>query len=127
MLMLWILAGCDILIMICGSLSGDGAWSYSLYSFLESYAPPYPAAIWLLPFSLVMIYFITNWDKEEEQKEIAKQAIEKLSEEERRKVGEEVVRAITDEVDAQGAMRMIQVELGFSDQEAREFFSKPER
>ena len=70
MLMLWLVAGCDILKMICGSLSGDGAWAYSLYGFLESYAPPYPAAIWLLPFSLVMIYFITSWDKEEEQKEI---------------------------------------------------------
>jgi hypothetical protein len=70
--MLWILAGCDILKMICGSLSGQGSWTYTLYGFLKYYTPPYPTATWLLPFSLVMIFFIVSWGKcnEKEQKAI---------------------------------------------------------
>ncbi len=71
-IMLWILAGCDILKIICGSLSGQGSWTYTLYGFLKYYTPPYPTATWLLPFSLVMIFFIVSWGKgnEKEQKAI---------------------------------------------------------
>ncbi len=61
-IMLWILAGCDILAMFCGSIPGTGTWLNTLRGFLKSYAPPYPAAVWLIPFSLPMIYFIMMWD-----------------------------------------------------------------
>lgn len=61
-IMLWILAGSDVLKMICSSIPGTGSWLNTFHGFLESYAPPYPAATWLLPFSLVMIYFIASWD-----------------------------------------------------------------
>ena len=63
-IMLWILAGCDILAMICSSIPGTGTWLNTFYGFLGTYAPPYPAATCLLPFSLGMIYFIASWDEE---------------------------------------------------------------
>ena len=72
-MMLWIAVGCDILKMFCGSLSGEGSWSYSFYGFLKYYAPPYPAATWLLPFSLVMLYFIVSWGKEKEKSNLTEQ------------------------------------------------------
>ncbi len=74
-IMLWILTGCDILKMICGSLSGQGSWTYTLYGFLKYYAPPYPTATWLLPFSLVMIFFIVSWGKGKEKEQKEKKAI----------------------------------------------------
>lgn len=60
-IMLWIVAGCDIFGMILGSIpGGENAWFNSLEGFLETYGPPYEPALWLLPFSLVMIYFIVK-------------------------------------------------------------------
>lgn len=59
-IMLWILAGSDILKMILTSITGGGMGITTFYAFLENYAPPYPAAVWLLPFSLVIIYFISG-------------------------------------------------------------------
>ena len=57
-IMLWIVAGSDILKMLCTSIPGTASWLNTFHGFLETYAPPYPAAIWLLPFSLVMLHFI---------------------------------------------------------------------
>ena len=82
-IMLWILGGCDILKMFCGSIAST--WpTVTFYGFLKAYAPSYPAAIWLLPFSLVMIYFIVNWDKKEQkERKIVIGAKELLSSNER--------------------------------------------
>jgi len=56
--LLWIVAGCDIFGMICESIPGgeEGPWFNTLGDFLGTYAPPYPPAIFLLPFSLVVIF-----------------------------------------------------------------------
>jgi len=60
-IMIWIVAGCDIFGMITESIPGgeEGGWLNTLEVFLETYAPPYPPAIFLLPFSLVVIYYIS--------------------------------------------------------------------
>jgi len=59
-ILLWIVAGMDIFAMITESIPGgeEGGWFNTLEGFLGTYAPPYPPAIFLLPFSLVVIYFI---------------------------------------------------------------------
>lgn len=58
--LIWIIAGCDIFGRITESIPGgeDGPWFNTLEGFLGTYAPPYPPAIFLLPFSLVAIYYI---------------------------------------------------------------------
>ncbi len=57
-ILIWIVAGCDIFAMITESIPGEEGWFNSLEGFLETYAPPYPPAIILLPFSLIVIYYI---------------------------------------------------------------------
>lgn len=59
-MMIWIIAGCDIFAMITESIPGgeDGAWFNTLDGFIGAYAPPYSPAVLLLPFSLVVIYYI---------------------------------------------------------------------
>lgn len=59
-IMLWIVAGCDIFGRILGSIPGEEGWFNSLEGFLETYGPPYEPALWLLPFSLVIVYFIVK-------------------------------------------------------------------
>lgn len=58
--MLWIVAGCNIFSKITGSIPGEETWFKTLEGFLESYAPPYQPEIWLLPFSLVVLYFVAE-------------------------------------------------------------------
>jgi len=59
-ILIWIVAGCDIFAMITESIPGgeEGPWLNTLEGFLETYSPLYPPAIFLLPFSLVAIYYI---------------------------------------------------------------------
>jgi len=59
-ILIWIMAGCDIFAMITESIPGgeDGPWLNTLPGFLEAYASPYAPAVLLLPFSLVVIYYI---------------------------------------------------------------------
>ena len=59
-ILVWIMAGCDIFARIAESIPGgeEGPWFNSWGDFLGTYAPPYAPAIFLLLFSLVVIYFI---------------------------------------------------------------------
>ncbi len=58
-IMIWIVAGCDIFRRFLESIaSNEATWVNSLDEFLATYGPPYNPALWLLPFSLVIIYFI---------------------------------------------------------------------
>jgi hypothetical protein len=62
--LIWIVAGTDIFAMITESIPGgeEGGWFNTLEGFLGTYAPPYAPAIFLLPFSLVVLYCI-YWRK----------------------------------------------------------------
>ena len=59
-ILIWIMAGCDIFAMITESIPGgeDGPWFNTLNGFIGTYAPPYAPAVLLLPFSLVVVYYI---------------------------------------------------------------------
>lgn len=57
-IMIWVMAGLDIFAMITESIPSEEGWFNSLEGFLETYTPPYAPAIILLPFSLVVIYYI---------------------------------------------------------------------
>ena len=61
-IMIWIVAGMAIWAMIAGSIPGgeEGPWFNPPADFIASYAPPYMPAIFLLPFSLVIIYLIRS-------------------------------------------------------------------
>ncbi len=53
------LAGCDVFARVTESIpGGEEGWFNTLEGFLGVYAPPYPPVIFLLPFSLVVIYYI---------------------------------------------------------------------
>ena len=61
-IMIWIVAGMAIWAMIAGSIPGGegGPWFNPPADFIASYAPPYVPAIFLLPFSLAIIYPIRS-------------------------------------------------------------------
>jgi len=61
-ILIWILAGTDIFVRITESIPGgeEGPWINSLEEFLGTYAPPYPPVIFLLPFSLVILFFLNK-------------------------------------------------------------------
>ena len=62
-ILIWIMAGTDIFGIICSSIPGPegGPWFNSLSGFLKSYAPPYPPVIFILPFSLAVIYYARRY------------------------------------------------------------------
>ncbi len=64
-ILIWILAGTDIFVRITESIPGgeEGPWFNSLEGFLGTYAPPYSPVIFLLPFSLVILFFISKRKK----------------------------------------------------------------
>ncbi|VUT25559.1 MAG: hypothetical protein MOIL_01111 [Candidatus Methanolliviera sp. GoM_oil] len=63
-ILIWIIAGLDIFAMITESIpGGDRSWFNTLEGFLETYAPPYAPAIFLLPFSLVVFYYILKKER----------------------------------------------------------------
>ena len=58
-ILIWIVAGTDIFAMITESIpGGEGGWFNTLEGFFGTYAPPYAPAIFLLPFSLLVLYCI---------------------------------------------------------------------
>lgn len=65
--MIWIIAGMQIFGMILESIPGgeDGGWFNTAEGFLEAYAGPYIPSLLLLPFSLVVIYYIKIRKREE--------------------------------------------------------------
>ena len=58
--MIWIIAGLQIFSMILESIPGgeDGGWLNTAEGFLATYAAPYIPSLFLLPFSLVVVYYI---------------------------------------------------------------------
>ncbi len=64
-ILIWILAGTDIFVRITESIPGgeEGPWFNSLEGFLGTYSPPYPPVIFLLPFSLVILFFMSKRKK----------------------------------------------------------------
>ena len=63
-ILIWIIAGCDIFARISESIPSweeeTGPWFNTLPGFIEAYAPPYTPAVLLLPFSLVVLYYISK-------------------------------------------------------------------
>lgn len=63
-ILIWIIAGCDIFARITESIPSweeeTGPWFNTLPGFIEAYAPPYAPAVLLLPFSLVVLYYISK-------------------------------------------------------------------
>lgn len=60
-IMVWIIAGTDIFARFCESVpAGEEAPEFfnSLAGFIGGFAPPFPPAILLLPFTLVIAYFV---------------------------------------------------------------------
>lgn len=57
-IMLWIIAGCDIFARIMESIPNGAGGLNTLEGFLATYGPPYSPALFLLPLSLVIFYFI---------------------------------------------------------------------
>ncbi|HOO47604.1 MAG TPA: hypothetical protein PLM29_15305 [Deltaproteobacteria bacterium] len=64
--LIWVLAGTDILSMIAGSIPSPEAdtWLNTKEGFVQSYAPPYTPAVLILPFSLVVTFYIHRYHKE---------------------------------------------------------------
>ncbi len=58
--MIWLIAGMQIFGMILESIPGgeDGGWFNTWEGFLATYSAPYIPSLFLLPFSLVVIYYI---------------------------------------------------------------------
>lgn len=56
--MLWIVSGCNIFARVTESIPGEESWFNSLEGFLASYGSPYELELWVLPFSLVVLYFV---------------------------------------------------------------------
>ena len=63
--LIWLIASCDIFAMLCESIPGgeEGPWFNTLQGFFATYAPPYKPAIFLLPFSLAVVYYIYKREK----------------------------------------------------------------
>ena len=63
-ILIWVVAGCDIFAMISESIPSweeeTGPWFNTLPDFIAAYAPPYAPAVLLLPFSLVVLYYISK-------------------------------------------------------------------
>jgi len=70
-ILIWIIAGCDIFALITESIPGgeEGPWFNSLSGFIGTYAPPYTPAILLLPFSLMVLYYISKRKEQNIQSE----------------------------------------------------------
>lgn len=58
--MIWILGGMEIFSMILESIPGgeEGGWFNTLEGFLATYSAPYAPSLFLLPFSLAVLYYI---------------------------------------------------------------------
>jgi hypothetical protein len=56
--MIWIVAVMEIFALFTGAIPGDGTWFNTLDGFLGAMGPPYIPSMFLLPFSLVTLYYI---------------------------------------------------------------------
>jgi hypothetical protein len=58
--MVWIIAATDILALVCENIpAGEGSQFFnSIPGFISAFAPPYPPAIILLPFTLAIACFL---------------------------------------------------------------------
>jgi hypothetical protein len=67
-IMIWLVGGIALLGMILGSIPGpeDGAWFNTIEGFIASYTGPYIPSLFLLPFSLVALYYIFVDGKKED-------------------------------------------------------------
>jgi hypothetical protein len=68
-ILIWIMAGCDIFGMITTSIFSEGEGNLLIFfssgkQFVDTYAPPYTPAIFLLPFSFFTIYYIYKYKKD---------------------------------------------------------------
>ncbi|MBN2187164.1 MAG: hypothetical protein JW732_06930 [Dehalococcoidia bacterium] len=70
-IMIWIVAGMAIWAMFAGSIPGgeEGPWFNPPSDFADCYAPPYTPAMFLLPFSLAIIYPIRSRRRAEAREE----------------------------------------------------------
>ncbi len=57
-IMLWIVAGCDIFARIMTPIFGEEGWVNAPNGFLSVFEPPYAPALFLLPFSLLIVHFM---------------------------------------------------------------------
>lgn len=58
-IMIWVLAGMYLISTFLGSISGgEGSWFNTWNGFLASYSAPYPPSLFILPFSLVVLYYL---------------------------------------------------------------------
>jgi len=75
-IMIWIIAGMQIFSMILESIPGgeEGGWLNTFEGFLASYSAPYIPSLFLLPFSLVVLYYIKLL-KEVEEKRLKEESL----------------------------------------------------
>ncbi|MFO7792103.1 MAG: hypothetical protein R6W73_03865 [Candidatus Saliniplasma sp.] len=58
-MMIWVLAGMYLISTFLGSIpGGDGSWFKTWAGFTASYSGPYPPSLFVLPFSLVVLYYV---------------------------------------------------------------------
>ena len=69
-MMIWIIAGMQIFSMILESIPGgeEGGWLNTFEGFLASCSAPYIPSLFLLPFSLVVLYYIKLLKEVEEKR-----------------------------------------------------------
>jgi|GEM_PF-391508 len=75
-IMIWIIAGMQIFSMILESIPGgeEGGWLNTFEGFLASCSAPYIPSLFLLPFSLVVLYYIKLL-KEVEEKRLKEESL----------------------------------------------------
>ena len=75
-IMIWIIAGMQIFSMILESIPGgeEGGWFNTAEGFLATYSAPYIPSLFLLPFSLVVLYYIKLL-KEVEEKRLKEESL----------------------------------------------------
>ena len=59
-IMLWIVAGSEILTRLMTPIFGEEGWINAPNGFLSIFETPYAPALFLLPFSLLVIYYIRS-------------------------------------------------------------------
>ena len=64
-MLIWLVAGCDLFLRICSSIPAppeSPAFLNSLGGFLAGLAPPYPPAVFILPFTFVIALLMFRWN-----------------------------------------------------------------
>ena len=63
-ILIWLVAGCDLFWRICSSIPAPAespAFLNSLDGFLAGISPPYPPAVFILPFTFVIALLMIRW------------------------------------------------------------------